>query len=43
MALQSNDSNILNWAKKILSKLIRDRKQKHKNIQQIKADTENYK
>lgn len=38
MALQSTDSNILEWAKKIMSKLLRDKRRKRKNFIKAQVD-----
>lgn len=40
MALQSTDSNILEWAKKIMRRLLRDKRRKRKNFQKTHVDKE---
>jgi hypothetical protein len=42
MALQSGDGNIMQWARKILSKLIREKQRRRKNYNKAVTDQDVY-
>lgn len=42
MALQSGNANIVNWARKVLSKLIREKHRRKKNFKKAQADQHMY-
>lgn len=42
MALQSGDGNIVAWARKVMKKLLTDKKRKKKNFRRKEADDKVY-